>query len=107
MTYYDAVNIMALAAVASKSTQPSVFNASILDVTKSAPGSKIVHSYAEGLAALSAGQKISYLGAGGVVDFNQWHNSTGGFEIASYNADGTLKLVGSVTADQIAPLFGK
>jgi branched-chain amino acid transport system substrate-binding protein len=107
MTYYDAVNIMALAAVASKSTQPSVFNASIVDVTKSAPGSKVVHSYAEGLAALSAGQKISYLGAGGVVDFNQWHNSTGGFEIAAYNADGTLKLLGSVTADQIAPLFGK
>jgi ABC-type branched-subunit amino acid transport system substrate-binding protein len=107
MTYYDAVNVMALAAVASKSTVPAVFNASILDVTKPAPGSTVVHTYAEGLAALKAGKKISYLGAGGVIDFNQWHNSTGGFEIAAYNADGTLKLVGSVTADQIAPLFGK
>jgi ABC-type branched-subunit amino acid transport system substrate-binding protein len=107
MTYYDAVNIMALAAVSTHSTVPATFNAAIPDVTTARAGATIVHTYADGLAALNAGKKISYLGAGGVVAFDQWHNSTGGFEIASYNADGTLKLVGSVTADQIAPLLGK
>ncbi|MCU1659416.1 MAG: hypothetical protein JWO57_4072 [Pseudonocardiales bacterium] len=107
MTYYDAVNIMALAAVSSNSTDPATFNTAVPDVTRARPGAKIVHSYAEGLAALKGGQKISYLGAGGVVAFDQWHNSTGGFEIAAYNPDGSLKLIGSVTADQIAPLLGK
>lgn len=103
MGNYDAVTIMALAATAAKSVDPSAFNASITAVTtQSTPGAKVVHSYAEGVAALKAGDTIAYVGAAGVIDFNSWHNSSGGFEIAAYQLDGSLKLVDSVSANQIA-----
>jgi ABC-type branched-subunit amino acid transport system substrate-binding protein len=102
MGYYDAVILMALAATATKSTSPTVWNASIPAMTS--PGAVVVHSYAEGLAALKAGKKIDYVGATGIIDFNQWHNSGGGFEIAAYQASGGLNLVSTITAAQIAPL---
>jgi branched-chain amino acid transport system substrate-binding protein len=102
MGYYDAVVLMALAATATKSTSPTVWNASIPAMTS--PGAVVVHSYAEGLAALKAGKKIDYVGATGIIDFNQWHNSGGGFEIAAYQTSGGLNLVSTITAAQIAPL---
>jgi len=104
MTAYDGVIVSALAATAAKSTSPAVWNASIPAVT-TASGAVVVHSYADGLAALHAGKKIDYVGAAGVIDFNQWHNSTGGFEIAAYQPSGDLALVDSITAAQLAPLI--
>jgi len=63
-----------------------------------------VHTYAEGLAALKAGKKIDYVGATGVIAFNQYHNSGGGFEIGAYDSQGNLNLVDQISAAQIAPL---
>jgi branched-chain amino acid transport system substrate-binding protein len=103
MTYYDSVLLMALAATATKSISPSVWNASIPAMTT--PGALEVHTYAEGLAALKAGKKIDYVGATGIIAFNQWHNSGGGFEIASYQSSGNLNLVDSISAAQLAPLI--
>ena len=65
----------------------------------------VVHTYAEGVAALHAGKKIDYVGAAGVIDFNKWHNSGGGFEIGAYDSQGTLNLVDSISAAQLAPLI--
>jgi len=103
MSYYDSVLLMALAATATKSTSPSVWNASIPSLTT--PGAVQVHTYAEGLAALKAGKKIDYVGATGIIDFNQWHNSGGGFEIGAYDSKGNLNLVTSISAAQLAPLI--
>ena len=105
MSYYDSVLLMALAATATKSTSPSVWNASIPAITTASPGAVVVHTYAEGLAALKAGKKIDYVGATGIIAFNQWHNSGGGFEIAAYQPSGDLSLVSSITAAQLAPLI--
>jgi ABC-type branched-subunit amino acid transport system substrate-binding protein len=105
MTDYDAVIITALAATAAKSTDPAVFNAFIPKVTDAGSGKVVVHSYAEGLKALKAGDQIQYLGAGGDIAFDQSHNSAGGFEFASYSGNGHVALQGSVTADQIAALI--
>ena len=102
MGYYDAVILMALAATATKSTSPPVWNASIPSLTTA--GALVVHSYAEGLAALKAGKKIDYVGATGIIAFNQWHNSGGGFEIGAYDSQGNLNLVDQISAAQIAPL---
>jgi len=104
MSYYDSVLLMALAATATKSISPPVWNASIPAITTASPGAVVVHTYAEGLAALKAGKKIDYVGATGVIAFNQWHNSGGGFEIAAYQPSGDLALVRSITAAQLAPL---
>jgi branched-chain amino acid transport system substrate-binding protein len=103
MSYYDAVLLMALAATATKSTSPAVWNASIPAITS--PGAMVVHSYAEGLAALHAGKKIDYVGATGIIAFNQWHNSGGGFEIGAYDSQGNLNLVDSISAAQLVPLI--
>jgi hypothetical protein len=102
MTAYDGVIVMALAATAAKSTSPAVWNASITAVTS--PGAVVVHSFAAGVAALQAAKKIDYVGAAGPIAFNQWHNSTGGFEIAAYQTNGNLNLVNLITAADLARL---
>ena len=105
MTYYNSVIVMALAATAAKSTSPAVWNASVPAVTTPSPGAVVVHSYAAGVAALHAGKKIDYVGAAGVIDFNKWHNSGGGFEIGAYQPSGDLALVSLITAAELAPLI--
>jgi branched-chain amino acid transport system substrate-binding protein len=105
MGYYDSVIVMALAATVAKSTSPTVWNASIPAVTTASPGAMVVHSFAAGVAALQAGKKIDYVGAAGIIDFNQWHNSSGGFEIAAYQPNGDLSVVSSITAAELAPLI--
>jgi ABC-type branched-subunit amino acid transport system substrate-binding protein len=101
MTYYDGVNVMALAMIAAKSTSPAVFNRYVVKVTEPGSGKTVVNTFAAGKAALKAGHQIQYVGAGGPVVFNHWHNSTGAFEAAKYTK-GNLTLVGSVSAAQIA-----
>jgi ABC-type branched-subunit amino acid transport system substrate-binding protein len=103
MTYYDAVNAMALAMIAAKNTSPAVFNRYIMKVTEPGPGKTVVNTFAAGKAALQAGKQIQYVGAGGAIVFNRWHNSTGAFEAARY-VKGSLVLVGSVSAAQIAAI---
>jgi ABC-type branched-subunit amino acid transport system substrate-binding protein len=103
MTYYDSVNVMALAMLAAKSTSPAVFDKYITNVTEPGPGKKVVSTFTAGKAALKAGQQIQYVGAGGPIVFNRWHNSTGAFEAARY-MQGNIVLVGSVSAAQIAAL---
>jgi hypothetical protein len=105
MTDYDSVVVMALAATAANSTSPAVWNAFIPAVTTGSPGAMDVRTYAAGIAALHAHKKIHYIGAAGVIDFNKWHNSGGGFEIAAYKPNGDLTLVNSITAANLAPLI--
>src|SRR5258708_27398829 len=104
MADYDAVIVMALAAVAAKSTSPAMFNAWIPAVTTPASGKTVVHSFAEGLRALQAGKHIQYIRAGGIIDFNPWHNKPGGFELASYHTTAKISLIRSVTTGQRPPL---
>jgi ABC-type branched-subunit amino acid transport system substrate-binding protein len=103
MTYYDAVNLVALAILAAKSTTPSVFAPEITKLTQPSQGSVNVYSFAEGKSALAAGKHIRYVGAGGQIVFDRWHNSSGAFE-AAHGGGGTVKILGTVTAAQIAAL---
>ncbi len=103
MVDYDGVIVMALAAAAAKNTSPAVWNAFIPAVTT--PGAVVVHSYADGIAALKAHKKIDYVGATGIIVWNQYHNSTGGFEVAAYQPNGSLALVDSISASTLAPFI--
>jgi ABC-type branched-subunit amino acid transport system substrate-binding protein len=105
MTDYDSVIVMALAATLVKSTSPAVWNAHIPEVTTASQGAVMVHTYAAGVAALQAHKKIYYVGAAGIIDFNKWHNSGGGFQIDAYQSSGDTTLVTSITAAQLAPLI--
>ena len=105
MVDYDGVIVMALAANAAKSTSPSVWNKFIPAVTTASPRAMMVHSYADGIAALKAGKTIDYVGATGIIVWNQYHNSTGGFEVAAYQPNGSLNLVDSISAAELAPFI--
>jgi ABC-type branched-subunit amino acid transport system substrate-binding protein len=101
ITYYDGLVALALAMVASHSTSPAVFNDAMPTVTNPGPGKTVVYTYPAGVAALKAGKKIQYVGATGVIDFNQYHNSFGNQEAVQSTA--TLQPVaqGTVTAKAI------
>ncbi|MGH7642932.1 MAG: ABC transporter substrate-binding protein [Candidatus Dormibacteria bacterium] len=103
MTFYDAVNVIALSILEAHSTSRSAYNKDVLKVTAPGAGKTVVYSFAAGKKALAAGKSIQYIGAGGPIVFNRWHNSTGAFEAAKY-VHHKLKLVGSVSAQKIATL---
>jgi ABC-type branched-subunit amino acid transport system substrate-binding protein len=105
MVDYDGFIVMALAANAAKSTTPSVWNSFIPAVTTAGGGAVQVHSYAEGIAELKAGKKIDYVGATGLIAFNQYHNSTGAFEIAAWLPNGSNPLVTQYTAADVASVL--
>lgn len=72
---YDAVIVGALAMVAAKSTNPSVFRKYISKVTGVVgPKDTVVYTFAQGVAALKSGKTIRYSGASGLLIFNKYHN---------------------------------
>lgn len=99
MSYWDTVNLMALAAEMAKSTNPQVFTPYIVKVTTPKPGAVIVHNFAEGKQALLAGKQIQYIGAVGPITFDQWRNSPGQFEVVK--ADTALTPIVTYTAQQV------
>jgi ABC-type branched-subunit amino acid transport system substrate-binding protein len=104
MTDYDGAIIMALAMLKAGSIQPSVYDSAIMDITQPGPGKVLVYSFAEGKAALAKGKSIRYIGAGGMIDFNQWHNNSQPFSAVGYTASGASRIAGIVIASQVAQL---
>lgn len=102
---FDGLIITALAITEAHSTNPVVFNKDILSVTAPGAGKTVVYSYKAGVAALKAGKKIQYVGAGGPTIFNRWHNAAGEFGVYQY-VNGNLKLTGTITAAQLAAAQG-
>ncbi|MDT4998271.1 MAG: hypothetical protein QOK12_376, partial [Mycobacterium sp.] len=98
-------NLMALAMLSAKSTKPSSYVPTIVKLTRASPGAVTVNSFAAGKSALAAGKKIRYVGAGGPIVFDQWHNSSGAYE-AAVTSSGKTKVVGVISAAQIAALEG-
>lgn len=105
-TYYDALNIMALAMIEANTPDPAFFNALIPGVVTSTSGAVEVHSYKEGKDALAAGKKIYYVGAGGPVAFDRYHNSSGAFQLVGYSVDGTNPQLDIVSVADIAKETG-
>jgi branched-chain amino acid transport system substrate-binding protein len=71
---YDHTTMMALAMLAAHSTNPVTFNPYIEKITQ---GRTVVHTFAQGKAALAAGKTIDYVGVTGQVSFDKYHNSAG------------------------------
>jgi branched-chain amino acid transport system substrate-binding protein len=105
MDPYDGAVIMALAMLQAHSVNPSVFNSHIPDITQPRSGAVTVHTFAQGKAELAAGHQIRYIGAMGPVDFNRYHNSTGGFDAVRCGINETQP-VGIITAAQAAAAQG-
>jgi branched-chain amino acid transport system substrate-binding protein len=101
-TDYDAIVIMALAMLMAKTPDPSFYNKYIAQVVADTPGATEVHSYKEGMDALAAGKTIHYVGAGGPISMDQYHNSSGAFELIGYATSGANPHLDTVSAADIA-----
>ena len=84
---YDGIVIAALAMNASHGVTSADLNRGMLKV--SAPGGKKVYCYAQGVAALKAGKRITYVGASGPFYYNKYHNVFGPFIAVKVTANGT------------------
>ncbi len=103
---YDGINLAALAMVMSKSTSPSVYGPDMIKIGNGVPGATVVYSFAQGAAALKAGQAIRYEGPGGPTSFDSYHDSTGIFQVDTYSPSGAVNVVGNLTAAQLRALSG-
>ena len=88
---YDGATLIALAMLEAKSTNPVVFNAYIGKIANGVRGAVVVHSFAQGKAALSKGRKIRYEGPYGTVHFDKTHNAIGDFEVVAANLTTIVK----------------
>jgi branched-chain amino acid transport system substrate-binding protein len=103
-TDYDAIVMMALAMILAKTPDPSFYNNYIPQVVADSAGAVEVHSYKEGMDALVAGKTIRYVGAGGPIVLDQFHNASGAFELVGYAANGAPPQLDTVSAADIAKL---
>jgi branched-chain amino acid transport system substrate-binding protein len=98
---YDGINLATLAMIMSKSTTPSVYKADILKIGNGVPGATVCYSFASCASMLKSGKTIRYEGPGGPTNFDNYHDSTGLFQIDTYSADGTVNVAGNITPAQL------
>lgn len=103
---YDAVIVLALAMDAAKSTDGSVYNKDIMQVTTPGAGKQVVYTYAAGKAALAAGHQIQYIGASGPILFNAYHNSFGSQAAEEFPANAPAVVVGTISQAAVQALNG-
>jgi branched-chain amino acid transport system substrate-binding protein len=96
---YDAVMELAMAIEKAGSTDPAKIVAAIPEVSN--PPGTDVSDWATALAAIKAGTKVHFVGAGGPAGYNSNHNSVGTFDAFQSNATGALSVIGTVTAPQM------
>jgi ABC-type branched-subunit amino acid transport system substrate-binding protein len=82
---FDAVAITALAMTMANSSKGSDYNADIAKVTAQSAGATVVHTYAEGIAALKAGKTIQYVGASGPLVFDKYNSAGRAFAYFEYD----------------------
>jgi branched-chain amino acid transport system substrate-binding protein len=103
---YDSVIILALAMDAAKSTDGSVYNSDIMQVTAPGAGKQVVYTYPDGVAALKAGHQIQYIGASGPILFNSFHNSFGAQAVEEFPANAPAVVVGTISQAAVQALNG-
>jgi ABC-type branched-subunit amino acid transport system substrate-binding protein len=101
---YDGLVAAALAAEMAGSLDGAQFNAAIADVTAPGDGKTVVYSFGQGKEAIANGEEIQFVGSGGAITFDQWHNSSGGYEARRFTSPGQSEQVVTFTADEIAAL---
>ena len=103
---YDGINLAALAMIKSGSTDPSVYSPDIITIGNGTTGATVCYSFAACATDLKAGTAIRYEGPGGPTNFDSFHDSTGIFQIDTYSANGTVNVVGNLSADQLRAVSG-
>ena len=102
LQYYDLIVLTALAIEAAGSTDPEAWSAKMYELSDG-DGTK-VYSYAEGIAALRAGQSINYEGVTGGMEYNETGVVSGIFGVFEWTDLNTLKQVGTVDGPTVLEL---
>lgn len=97
---YDAVILAALAVEKSKATTGQAVADAVIQVSN--PPGTTVTTYADGLKALKAGQKINFDGASGNDDFDKYHNVFGPYQILHFTASGATEKIAELPASLLA-----
>jgi branched-chain amino acid transport system substrate-binding protein len=104
---YDGVVDLALAMDQAGTTDAAGVIAALPKVSNANPGSTTVTSYADGLAAIKAGTPINYDGAGTPMDFNQYHNVYGPFDVVQWSTSANqFKVLTTLTAADLQKASG-
>ncbi len=101
---YDGINLAALSMLAAKSTSTSAWMPWLIKIGNGVPGATVVHSFAEGAAALKAGKQIRYEGPGGPTNFDAYHDSAGLFQTDTYSPSGAVNVAGSIPVSTLRAL---
>lgn len=101
---YDGANLMALAMLEAKATNPAVFNSFIGKIADGVPGAVVVHSFAQGKSEIAKGKKVRYEGPYGAVHFSRTHNAVGDFEVVAANLTTIVK---SLTGPSVSAVQAK
>jgi ABC-type branched-subunit amino acid transport system substrate-binding protein len=96
---YDATIALALAIDKAGTTDGPTFAKDIPLVT-TAPGTT-VYSYQQAMTDIKAGKKVNYDGASGNMDYNQFHNVFGPYQLVKSDTSGTEQVVGTISAAQL------
>jgi branched-chain amino acid transport system substrate-binding protein len=96
---YDATIALALAITKAGSTNGPTFAKDIPLVT-TAPGT-LVYDYKTAVADIKAGKKVNYEGASGSMDYNQFHNVFGPYELVKSNLAGVEQVTATISAAQL------
>jgi len=102
---FDGINVMALAMEMAKSTKGPSFNKDILSIATKRARAVVVHSYAQGVAALKAGHQIQYVGVTGPITFNKYHNSPGEFAGFAFTASEASTTLGLIAPSKVAAVI--
>ncbi len=91
---YDALVIIALAAMAAESTDPTVFVDEINNITR---GGTKCSSFAKCCELIAAGEDIDYDGASGPLDFTDaGEPGAGSYDISIFNSEGALNPIDQI-----------
>jgi ABC-type branched-subunit amino acid transport system substrate-binding protein len=99
---YDGANVLALAMEAAKSTSGPVYNKFVPLVTTKRAGAVEVHTFAQGVNELKAGHQIYYVGVGGQIMFDKYHNSPGEFAGFAFDSSANPIVLGQIDPAAIA-----
>ncbi|MDQ1662972.1 MAG: hypothetical protein QOJ68_2952 [Blastococcus sp.] len=102
---YDGVIDLALAMTAGKSTAATSITSNLPSVSN--PPASPCYTYSTCLTEIKAGGKSNYDGASGPLDFDQFHNVSGPWDVVKADATGALKTVTTISADTVSAAESK
>ena len=103
---YDGVIDIALAMTAANSTATADLLKSLL-VVSNHPANPVCYTYATCVAEIKSGGTSNYSGASGPLDYNQYRNVSGPWDVVKSDANGNIVTLRSITSAEVSAAAAK